>query len=87
MSSPSILSTEVAMNVARIMVGDPLEWLTLLVEPKKRICISFDDCVISFYECMFTRIRLWLPFNDFEVVVLKYLKFALSQHYPGSWHA
>lgn len=46
----------VAIDVACIMAGDPLEWLALPMGPKKRICNSFDDCAIPLYECVFTRI-------------------------------
>lgn len=49
----SVLSIEDVIDESVIMVGDHLEWLTLLLEPKKRICSSFNDCVIPFYECMF----------------------------------
>lgn len=68
----SSMSTKAIMNAVGIMVGDPLEWLALLVSWEKGICSSFDDCVVPFYECLFTRIGLWLPFFKFEVVVLKY---------------
>lgn len=45
------MSTEVSISAANIMVGDPLELLALSMLGKKRICGSFDDCMISFYEC------------------------------------
>lgn len=51
---------------------------------EKRICSSFEDCMIEFYECLFTRIGLWLPFSDFEVVILNYLQVAPSQLHLGS---
>lgn len=38
-----VMSTEVVINITGIMVGDPLEWFSLQVGPKKRIYISFDD--------------------------------------------
>lgn len=76
---------DVDINVAGIVVSDSLEWLAHRVDPKKRIYSSFNDCLIPFYECMFTRIGLWSPFYDFEVVVLKYLKISSSQFYLGSW--
>lgn len=72
--SSSVMRSEVVIDDAGIMVGDPLEWSILPVGPKERICSSFDDYVIPLYECLFTRIRLCLPFYSFEVVVLKHLK-------------
>lgn len=68
------LNTEVDIDVAGIMDDNLLEWLVLLVELGKRLCSSFDECVIQFYECFFTRIGLLFPFSDFEVAILKYLK-------------
>lgn len=48
-----VMSTEFAINVVGIVVGDPLEWLALSWESKNRICSSFDGCMVPFYECMF----------------------------------
>lgn len=39
----------------KIVVDDPLEWFVIM-RPKKRICISFNDYVIMLYECLFTLI-------------------------------
>lgn len=36
--------------------------------------LFFDDCMVMFYEVLFTRIGLQLPFSEFELVVLKRLK-------------
>lgn len=72
--SSSVMRSEIVIDDAVIMVGDPLEWLILLVGLKKRICSSFDDCMIPLYECLFTRIRLCLPYYSFKLVVLKHLK-------------
>lgn len=79
------LSTEAAINVVGILVCDFLEWPTHLVGPEKRICIYFDDCVITLYKCLFTRIRMWLSFSDFELSVLKHLKVIPSQLNSISW--
>lgn len=51
-----ILNIEVSIYASGIVVGDPLEWWTLLVGQEKRICNSFDDYVIQIYECLFIRI-------------------------------
>lgn len=77
METSFVLSTEATIDAARIMVRNSLEWSILLVGSENRICNSFKDWVISLYECLFTRIELWLPFSDFEVVVLNHLKVIL----------
>lgn len=55
------------------MVGNPLEWSVLPVGLDKRICTSFNECAVPFYECQFKRIGQWLPFSIFELVVQKHL--------------
>lgn len=67
------------------MVNGPFEWLLLPLSGEKRICSSFDDCMVIFHECLVTRIGLRLLFSEFEVVVLKHLKVAPSQLHLGSW--
>lgn len=52
----STLSIKAVINVARVEVDDPLEWLSLSVSREKRIYGSFEDYVVSLYECLFTRI-------------------------------
>lgn len=49
-------SIKAALSDADITVGDPSEWLVLLVLMEKRIFNSFDKCVVPFYEWLFTRI-------------------------------
>lgn len=66
----STLKIKTAINVVCIMVSDPFEWLSFLVELEKRICSSFDDYVVPFHECLLTRIGLRLPFPEFEVAIL-----------------
>lgn len=60
----SAMSIGDVIDVDGIMVGDTLKWLALLVDPENRICSSFNDCVILFYKCLFTRIWLYIPFLD-----------------------
>lgn len=81
----SVLNIEVSIEVVGIVVDDPQGLSVLLVGPKKRICNSFDDCAASLYESLFTRIGLWLPIFDFEVVILKNLKVSPSHPHPRSW--
>lgn len=55
MAISSILSIRAGIDGAgiegaSILVSDPLKWPTLLVSTKKRMCSSFDDCVIPLYE-------------------------------------
>lgn len=83
--SLSILNTEVTIDVVDITVDDPLVWLVLPVGLEKGACNSFDYCLVSVYECLFTWIGLQqLPFSNFEVVVLKHLKISPSQLHLGS---
>lgn len=76
--TPSIMNSEATIEVLGIVVGDPQDWSVLLVCLKKKICNSFDDCIIPLYEFLFTNIGLWLSFSDFEVSILKHLKVSLS---------
>lgn len=61
-SISSALSTKVVLRDYDIMFGDSLEWSVILVSGEKRIRSSFDDCMILFYECMFTRVGLQQSF-------------------------
>lgn len=36
-----VQSTKVAINAAGIVIGDPLQWLAILVSGEKRICSLF----------------------------------------------
>lgn len=83
--TPSVLNTKVTIDVVDITVNGPFVWLALPVGLEKRACSSFDYCLVSVYECLFTWIRLQLSFSNFEVVVLKHLKIAPSQLHLGSW--
>lgn len=86
LSTSSTFSIESILSDVEIMVGDPTEWSVLPMLGEKRICSSFDDCMIPFSECLFTRIGLRLPFypSKFEVFFLKNLKVVRSQLYLGS---
>lgn len=81
----SIMSTKAIIDGAGIMVGDPVEWLTLLVDSEKRTWSSFGNCVIPFYKFQFKRIWIRFPFSHFEVVVIKYLICVPSQPHQGLW--
>lgn len=82
----STLTTEAALRDADIMVGDPLEWLALVVSGEKMICNSFDDCMVPFHECLFTIVGLRLPFYELDVIVQKYLNVALTSFSWGHRH-
>lgn len=71
-STSSIISTEVALSDANIMVDDHSKWVVLPLSWKKRICNSCEDCMALFYECLFTRIGIWMPFFQFEAAVVIY---------------
>lgn len=66
------------------MICDHLEWPVHPVIERNMICSSFDNCMVSFYECLFTGVGFWLPFSEFEVVVLKCLKIAPPKLHSGS---
>lgn len=74
-----VLNTETTIGTVDIIVNDPSEWLVLPVDSEKRICNSFDVCLCPFYECLFTRVVMWLPLSKFEVVFVKHLKIVPSQ--------
>lgn len=74
MVTPSVLSTCAKVEAVDIVVDDLLEWFALRVDPDNKICSSINECVVPLYECLFTRIRLRLPFFNFEVSFLKHLK-------------
>lgn len=54
--TPSVLNTELTINVIDIKIGDASNWLVLPMDLKESICSSFDDYLILLYECVFTRI-------------------------------
>lgn len=60
-------------------------WLVFLMLKDKRMCNSFDDRMVHFNKCIFSRIGLRVPFSEFELVVLNHLKISHSQFHPGSW--
>lgn len=62
-----------------VEVGSPLDWVLVPVDSNKRIYSSFDGCFIPFYECLFTQLNFRLPFNGFEVGVLKHMKITPSE--------
>lgn len=57
-STSSTLSTEVSLGDANIVVGDLPEWPVLPVPGEKRICNYFDECMVSFHEWLFRRVKL-----------------------------
>lgn len=49
-----------------------------------RIYNEYGDCVIPFYECIFSILGLWLSSNVFKMEVLKHLMVASSKLHPAS---
>lgn len=70
--------------VAFLDVGPPSDWGVLTPGKNDRICSRYGECATSFYECIFSILGLRLPFNVFEVEVLKHLIVATSQLYFAS---
>lgn len=78
------LDSHAVMKEANIEVGRLSYWLFILRELSKRVCISFREWFISFYEFLFTPINLWLPLIEFEEEVLKFVKIVPSQFHPST---
>lgn len=74
LGTPFVLSDSTTVSVVNIVTDRPSDWLVLLSKSGKRICSSFKECYIPFYECLFTRINLQLLLCEFEVEMLKLLK-------------
>lgn len=59
-------------------VGPSLDRGVLSPGENERIYRENGDCAIPFYECIFLILGFRLPFNDFEMEVLKHLLVASS---------
>lgn len=67
LGTPYILSDFTFISVIDIIVAHPTDWSVLFVESGKRICHTFRECSVSFYEFLFTCIILRLPLFEFKV--------------------
>lgn len=47
--------------------------------------VFFYECPIPFYECVFTRLKLKLPFNGFNERMMGNMKISPSQLHPVVW--
>lgn len=65
-----------------ITIDNPLDWSILSVGLEKRICSSFEGCLVPMYECLVSMLGVRLPFSDFEVAFMYYLKVAPSHFHP-----
>lgn len=52
----SIMSNEDTLRDVDITVDDPLEWSVHPSPEEKRKCNSFDDYMVPYYGCLFTRV-------------------------------
>lgn len=52
----SIINTEDVIDVVDTTYGDPLDGSVFPLGSKKEICSFFDECLVSFYECLFIKI-------------------------------
>lgn len=52
----SALSTGTTLSEVDIVVGDPSEWLFLMVPEMERIFNYFDECTTLLDECLFKRV-------------------------------
>lgn len=64
---PYVLITHSVVDAANTMVIHPSDWSIILVGIEKRIYNAIDRCLVPFYECIFTKVNLWLPIPKFEV--------------------
>lgn len=55
-------------------MGLSFGWFVFHIPPNKRVCSSFDGCLVPVYECLFSTLGFRIPFNDFEVDVLNHLR-------------
>lgn len=85
LETPSTLDNHAAVREANIKVDHPFNWLALSMKSDKNICISFMECYISFYECLFTQIIFLLPLFEFKVKVLRFLKVAPHNFILTPW--
>lgn len=68
-----------------LQVGPPSNWVVMIPEEYKKICVKYSVCVIPFYECTFSILGLRFPFNDFKVYILNHLMISPSQFDLVSW--
>lgn len=61
-NTPFVMNIGAVIEVTCIMVCNPLEWSALPMCPDSKIRSSLKDCAVPFYELMFIRVSLWLPF-------------------------
>lgn len=60
-------------------VGSSSKWLVSHVDTRNMTCSYFDGLSIPLNEFIFSRLKLQLPFNGFDEVVLMHLKISFSK--------
>lgn len=65
-------------------VGVSSDWQVMLFINDRCIYSGFEMCRFPMYKCLFSRMRVNITFNNFEVEVLNHLKISLSQLRPIS---
>lgn len=73
------------MDEAQRGTSPSSNWFVSHVDIDKRIYSSFDRCFITLYDCLFTQLRLMLPFSGFEEESLNRLDVSPSQLHPSTW--
>lgn len=61
------------------MVDSYSDWETLMIPTGKRVYHEFEGCSIPFYDYIFERFGVRIPFTTFEKEVLDYLRVPPSQ--------
>ncbi|QHO16137.1 uncharacterized protein DS421_10g301080 [Arachis hypogaea] len=68
---------------------DEPKYELIIPGPEDRVCFGRANEVAPhfffMYECMITRLGVFLPFSDFEISVLHHCKVAPTQLHPNSW--
>ncbi|XP_052115726.1 uncharacterized protein LOC107481146 [Arachis duranensis] len=68
---------------------DEPKYELIIPGPEDRVCFGrVDEAAPHFffmYECMITRLGVFLPFSDFEISVLHHCRVAPTQLHPNSW--
>lgn len=69
----SVFNSVKKVDEAQIKKDPSFNWFVSHIDDGKRTCNSFGRCFIPFHECLFTRLRLRLPFSGFEEELLNRL--------------
>lgn len=81
----SVLNIVDIVTESDIMVENTPNYAILPLGLDEMTCSSFEGCSVPLYECLFTRLRIRLPFFKFEVVVIDHFNTSPSQLHYEAW--